>query len=194
MCLTEAARGTDLGLLRPARSRAGDGSYRHHRHQDLHHRRRARHDRPDRAPRAGPAAGRARRHRGHLALHRAEAAGGPRAATGRAKRRRVRLDRAQDGHPRRRPPACCTSTARVGELVGEPHAGMAQMFTMMNRGPARGRHAGRGHRRDRLPVGARLCPPSAGRAARAGAPAAATGPTRSSSTPTCAARCCDARR
>ena len=41
MCLTEAHCGTDLGLLRTKAVPNEDGSYRAHREQDLHLRRRA---------------------------------------------------------------------------------------------------------------------------------------------------------
>jgi hypothetical protein len=59
MCLTEPQCGTDLGLVRTKAEPQGDGSYKHHRQQDLHLRRRARHDREHRPPRARPPAGRA---------------------------------------------------------------------------------------------------------------------------------------
>ncbi len=72
MCLTEPHCGTDLGLLKAKAEPAGDGSYRDQRHEDLHHRRRARPHREHRAPGARAPAGCAGRRQGHLAVHRAE--------------------------------------------------------------------------------------------------------------------------
>jgi hypothetical protein len=72
MCLTEHC-GTDLGLLRPRPSRRPMAAT-DHRHQDLHHRRRARHDRQHRAPGAGPLRRTAGR-QGHLAVRRAQVQG-----------------------------------------------------------------------------------------------------------------------
>jgi alkylation response protein AidB-like acyl-CoA dehydrogenase len=44
MCLTESHAGSDLGIIRTKAEPHADGSY-HHRHQDLHFRRRTRHGR-----------------------------------------------------------------------------------------------------------------------------------------------------
>ena len=61
MNLTEPHCGTDLGLIKTKAVPAGDGSYRDHRPEDLHLRRRARPDREHRASGACPHRGRARR-------------------------------------------------------------------------------------------------------------------------------------
>ena len=90
MCLTEAHCGTDLGLLRTQ----GDTERRRqlfdHRHQDLHHRRRARFHRQHRAPGARAPARCAGGQQGHLAVHRAEAARRPRRHRRRAQRGALR--------------------------------------------------------------------------------------------------------
>ena len=54
----------------------------------------------------------------------------------------------------------------TGWLVGEPHKGMAAMFTMMNTARLARRHAGPRHRRGRLPERRRLCARTGCRAAR----------------------------
>ena len=102
MCLTEAHCGTDLGTAAHARRAQRRRQLRDHRHQDLHLRRRARPGREHRAPGARAPAGRAGRHQGHLAVHRAQVPARRRRQRRRAQRRQVRLDRAQDGHPRQR--------------------------------------------------------------------------------------------
>ena len=70
----------------------------HHRHEDLHLLRRPRHGRQHRPPGARPGARCASRHQGHLVLHRAEVPPERGRLHRRAQRRRVRVDRAQDGH------------------------------------------------------------------------------------------------
>ncbi len=72
MCLTEPHCGTDLGLLRTKAEPQPDGSYQHHRQQDLHLGRRARHGRQHHPPGAGPPAGRAQGQQGHQPVRRAE--------------------------------------------------------------------------------------------------------------------------
>ncbi len=62
MCLTEPHCGSDLGLLKTKAEPNADGTYRDHRHEDLHHRRRARSDRKHRASRARAPARCAGRH------------------------------------------------------------------------------------------------------------------------------------
>ena len=170
MCLTEPQAGTDLGLLTTRAEPAGDGTYRvsgtkifitagdHDLTDQIVHLVLAR--LPD-AP-AG--------HRRDLALDRAQAACRHRRQRGRAKRRHLRLDRAQDGDPRHRRPACCTSTTprRAGGRAAHRHG--ADVHDDEPR-PAGSRRTGRRHRRDRLPVSARLCPRTA---SRAGAPAGAS--------------------
>ena len=191
MCLTEAAR---RHRPRPAPHPRRAGRRRQlpdHRHEDLHHRRRARPDRdivhlvlarlPD-AP-AGT--------RGHLALRRAQAARRARRRAGRAKRRRRAARSSTRWASAPRPPAARTSTGAVGELVGEPHRGMRAMFTMMNAARLGVGIQGLGVGEAAYQCGARLRPRAAARAARSAARRARISrPTRSSSTPTCAARCC----
>ena len=72
----------------------------HHRPEDLHLRRRARSDRKHRSHGAGANRRRSGRGQGHLALPRAEIRAERRWRRRRAQRRRLRLDRAQDGHSR----------------------------------------------------------------------------------------------
>ena len=132
MCLTEPHCGTDLGLLRTKAVPAGDGSYRDHRHQDLHLGRRARPDREHRPPGPGPPARRPAGHQGHQPVPRAEVPARGRRHARCPQRRRLRRHRAQDGdqglghlrHELRR--------ARSAGWSGQPHKGMRAMFTMMN--------------------------------------------------------------
>ena len=129
MNLTEPQAGSDVGALttRAVPSDDGDGSWRDHRHEDLHHLRRAGPDRQRRAPRARPGAGRAAGHEGHLVLHRAEGArdGERNAVTC------IGIEHKMGIHAS---PTCTMEyDGAVGWLVGgEPNRGMAQMFTMMN--------------------------------------------------------------
>ena len=132
MCLTEPHCGTDLGLLRTKAVPADDGSYTHHRHQDLHLRRRARPDREHRAPRAGAAARRAAGHAGHHAVHRAEV---PAQGRWHARRRATACAAARIEHKMGiKASATCVMNFddAIGWLVGRPHKGMRAMFTMMN--------------------------------------------------------------
>ena len=90
---------------RPAQDQGGAERRRllcHLRHQDLHLRRRARHGGEHRPSGARPHRGRAPRHQGHLALRGAEVPRQRRRLARRPQRRRLRLPRAQDGHPRQR--------------------------------------------------------------------------------------------
>ncbi len=165
MCLTEPHCGTDLGLLRTRAEPQGDGTLRDHRHQDLHHRRRARLHRQHRAPGAGAPARRACRQQGHLAVHRAQGAGGRGRLAGRAQRGALRQPRAQDGHPR-----FGHLRAELRRRRGLPRRPAAQgpdghVHHDEHRAP-RGRAAGPG------PVGPRL-PERAGLRARAAADARA---------------------
>ncbi len=100
MNLTEPQCGTDLGLLRTKAVKQADGSYKIIGHQDLHLGRRARSRRQHHPSRAGAHRRRARRHQGRLAVRGAEGAGQCRRFARRTQRRVLRLDRAQDGHPR----------------------------------------------------------------------------------------------
>ena len=97
MCLTESHCGTDLGLLRTRAEPTGDGRYRVDRHQDLHHRRRAGSEREHRPLRPRPAVGCAPGREGHQHVPRAQVPGRGGRLAGRAKRRQLRLHRAQDG-------------------------------------------------------------------------------------------------
>ena len=94
MCLTEPQAGSDLAQVRTKAVPDGE-RYRITGTEDLHHVRRARHGREHHPPRARAAAGRARRHEGHFALHRAEVRRERRRFAGRAQRRGLRRHRAQ---------------------------------------------------------------------------------------------------
>ena len=98
MCLTEAHCGTDLGPLKTRRRAARRRQLSHHRHQDLHLRRRARFHRQHRASRAGAAAGCAEGIKGISAVHRAEVPRQRDGSAGRTQSACVRFHRAQDGH------------------------------------------------------------------------------------------------
>ena len=100
MNLTEPHCGTDLGLLRTKAEPQDDGSYLHHRPEDLHLGGRSRHGRERHPPGSGKGAGRRRRHEGHQPLHRAEVPGERGRLARRTQRRHRRRARAQDGHPR----------------------------------------------------------------------------------------------
>ena len=100
MNLTEPQCGTDLGLLRTKAVKQADGSYKitgtkifisagEHDHRRQHH-----------PSGAGAHRRRAGRHQGRVAVRGAEGSGQCRRLAGRAQRRVLRLDRAQDGHPR----------------------------------------------------------------------------------------------
>ncbi len=100
MNLTEPQCGTDLGLIRTrAEPQAGRLLF-DHRHQDLHLVGRARPDREHHPSRPGQDAGRAGKLEGHLAVRGAQVPGQRRRIARRAQCGVVRLDRAQDGHPR----------------------------------------------------------------------------------------------
>ena len=86
MNLTEPQCGTDLGLLRTKAAKQADGSYKITGTKIFIS--------------AGEHRGRAGRHQGRVAVRGAEGAGQCRRIAGRAQRRHLRLDRAQDGHPR----------------------------------------------------------------------------------------------
>ena len=100
MCLTEAHSGSDLGILRTRAEPLGDGSYaitgtkifisagEHDLTDNIVHLVLAR------LPDAPPG------HQGHQPVRGAEDAAERRRQPGRGQRRQVRVDRAQDGHPR----------------------------------------------------------------------------------------------
>jgi hypothetical protein len=100
MNLTEPHCGTDLGLLRTKAVKQADGSYKITGTKIFISGRRARSRREHHPSGAGAHRGRAGRHQGHLAVRRAEVPGQCRRLARRAQRRHLRLDRAQDGHPR----------------------------------------------------------------------------------------------
>ena len=193
MCLTEPQCGTDLGLIRTRAVPDGGRQLPHHRHQDLHQRRRARPDREHRPSGAGEAArcpGRARaasacsscpsscpsRHRTAGAAARATASAAPASSTRWA------------SAPR--PPAPCSSTRLTGWLVGAPHKGMAAMFTMMNAARLAVGMQGLAVAEAAYQDAARLCPGAAAGPLACRRPMRPISrPTRSSSTPTCAGTC-----
>ena len=75
MNLTEPEAGSDVGALRTRAVPADDGTLAHHRPEDLHHLRRARHGRQHHPPGPGPGSRRAPGHQGHLVLHRSQVPG-----------------------------------------------------------------------------------------------------------------------
>ena len=189
MNLTEPHCGTDLGLIKTRATRQPDGSYLHHRTEDLHLGRRARPRRQHHPSRAGAHRRRAGRDQGHLAVRRAEASGRRRRLARRAQRRRLRLDRAQDGHPRQFD--LRAQLRRRQGLAGRRREPRPQRDVRDDeRGAARRRRAGPEPVRGRLSERRRL---------RQGAPAGpladrrrrrpTSRPTRSSSIPTCGACC-----
>ena len=101
MCLTEPQCGTDLGLMRTKAEPAARRQLSHHRHQDLHLRRRARSDREHRPSGAGAPARRAGGHARHHPVPRAQDAW----PTGQAQRRSPAARSNKRWASRRRPPA-----------------------------------------------------------------------------------------
>ena len=94
MCLTEPQAGSDLAAVR-TQGRARRRPLPDQRAEDLHHVRRARHGAEHHSPRSRAAARRARRHQGHLDVHRAESARQRRRHARRTQRRLLRGHRAQ---------------------------------------------------------------------------------------------------
>ena len=128
----------------PRRTR-GRHALRHHRHEDLHHQRRARSGGEHRPPGAGEAAGRARRQPWHLALPGAEVP-----ARRRAQRLRQRRHRTQDGHSRQRHLRHqLRRRRRLSGRRGEPRLGRHVHDDEPR--PAFGWHPGPGACRTRLP-------------------------------------------
>ena len=129
---------------------AGRRQLQDHRHQDLHLRRRARPGGEHRPSRAGAHRRRAGGHQGHLAVHRAEAAAQRRRLARRAQRRRLRLARREDGHPRQRHLRDeLRRRDRLADRRGEPRP--ARHVHDDERGAAGGRRAGARDLRGRLP-------------------------------------------
>jgi alkylation response protein AidB-like acyl-CoA dehydrogenase len=134
MCLTEPQCGTDLGPDAHQGRAAGRRHLQDHRHQDLHLGRRARHGvREHPAPGARAPAGRAGRHQGHLAVHRAQVHSESR-RQGSGARNPASSARGLEHKMGIHANATCQMnwTARVGTLVGEPNKGLNAMFVMMN--------------------------------------------------------------
>ena len=159
MQLTEPQAGSDVGALRTKRRARRRRQLSHHRAEDLHHLRRARSHRQHHPFRAGAAARRAAGHARHLAVPGAEIPAQRRRLARRAQRRARAFDRAQARHPRladlhhglRRP----RRRHRLPRRRGEPRHGLHVHHDEPR--AARGRPAGRRHRRARDPAGARLC-------------------------------------
>ena len=156
MNLTEPQCGTDLGLLAHQGGAAIRRQLQDHRHQDLHLRRRARHDGQHHPSRAGADRRRARRHQGRVAVRGAEGDGQCRRLAGRAQRRHLRLDRAQDGHSRQfHLRDELRQRHRLADRRREQgHAGHVRDD---ERGPARRLRAGSRAIRGRLSERGRLC-------------------------------------
>ena len=164
---------------------AGRRQLPHHRAEDLHLGRRARHGRQHRPPGAGQDPGRARRDQGRLALHRAEVPGERGRQPRRPQRRLVRQARGEDGHPRQLH-LRDELRRRRGLPAGRGAQGHAGDVHDDERGPAGRRPAGAGPGRGRLPERARLRQATGCRAATSpGRRTPTAPPTRSSSTPTC---------
>jgi len=100
MNLTSRIAARTSALLRTKAAKQGDGSYKDHRHQDLHLGRRARSCSQHHPSRASADRRRPRRHARHLAVRLSENFAEARWIAGRAQRRGVRLARREDGHPR----------------------------------------------------------------------------------------------
>ena len=164
MNLTEPQCGTDLGLVRTRAVPQAGRQLQDHRHQDFHFRRRARSRREHRASGAGADRGRAARHQGNFAVHRAQIPADRRRRARRAQRRVLRLDRREDGHPRqfhlrhelRR-------RHRLADRRAEPRP--ERDVRDDERSAARRRRAGAGALRSRLPERRRLRQRAACRAA-----------------------------
>ncbi len=165
MNLTEPQCGTDLGLLRTKAVKQADGSYKitgtkifiSAGEHDL--------DRQHHPSGAGAHRGRACRHQGRVAVRGAEGSGQCRRLAGRTQRRVLRLDRAQDGHPRQfHLRDELRQRHRLADRRGEQgHAGHVRDD---ERGPARRRRAGPRAVRSRLSERRQPMPASACRAAR----------------------------
>ena len=188
MNLTEPQCGTDLGLIRTKAVPQADGSYAHHRPEDLHLRRRARPRREHRPSRAGAHRGRAGGHQGPVALRRAEVPARRRPASP-ARATRVSCGSLEEKMGIHGNATCVMNyDGATGWLVGERGQGPPRHVHDDERGAPR-RRASRGSRSPRSP--ARTPPPmpaTAARAARSPAPRSRTQPpTRSSSIPTSAA-------
>ena len=193
MNLTEPQAGSDVGRAAHQGGAAGRRHLPHHRHEDLHHLRRARHDREHRPPRAGPHARRAARHQGHLAASSCPKFLRERRRHASASATTSRACRIEHKMGIKASPTCVLSYGEAGEgavgyLIGEENAGHALHVHDDEQRPP----VGRASRASPSPSGptrmaARLRPgaPAGPGRRRAGGRAVA----RSSSTPTCAACC-----
>jgi len=132
MNLTEPQCGTDLGLLRTKAVKQADGSYKitgtkifisageHDLAENIIHLVLARIE--------GAPAG----IKGRIAIRGAENPGQCRRLAGRAQRRELRVDRAQDGHITANSTCVMNYDSATGWLIGEENKGMQGMFVMMN--------------------------------------------------------------
>ena len=160
MNLTEPQAGSDLNAVQNARRARRRRDLPPVRPEDLHHLWRARHGREHRPSRPRPPARRAGRHARPVAVPRPEIPGQPGREPRRAQRPALRQHRAQARHPRladlrhdlRRERGRQGLAHRRGEPRPRRHVRDDE------RGAARGRHAGRRHRRARLPAGPRIRP------------------------------------
>ena len=168
---------------------AGRRQLQDHGHQDLHLGRRARSGRQHHPSGAGAHRGRTSRHQGRVAVRGAEDPGQCRRLARRAQRRFLRLDRAQDGHPRQfHLRDELRQRHRLADRRREQgHAGHVRDD---ERGPPRRRRAGARAIRSRLSERGGLCPRApAGPLADGRQGGRTSRPIRSSCIPTCAARC-----
>ena len=129
---------------------AGRRQLQDHRHEDLHLVRRTRHGGEHHPSRARAHRRRARRHQGIVAVRRAEILRRGGRLARQAQRRDVRLDRAQDGHPRQFDlRAQLRRGERLADRRGEPRH--QRDVHDDERGAPRRRRAGAGDLRSRLP-------------------------------------------
>ena len=151
MNLTEPHCGTDLGLLRTKAVPQADGSYRITGTEDLHLGRRARPGREHRPSGAGPHRGRAGRHRRASRCSSCRSScSTPDGSLGARNGVVLRLDRAEDGHPRQR--HLRDELRRRDRLAGRRGEPRPQRHVHDDeRGAARRRHAGARAVRGRLP-------------------------------------------
>ena len=149
--MTEPQAGSDLAQVR-IESRSAGRSLPAHRKQDFHHLRRARLHREHHSSGIGAYAQCARRHQGHLALHRSEGRRETGRLARRAQRYSVRLDRAQARHPRFAD--VFDQLRRKGRRRRVSHRkkneGLKYMFIMMNCSPLLGRNSGLRASRSRI--------------------------------------------
>ena len=131
MNLTEPHCGTDLGLMRTKAEPQEDGSYKPHRAEDLHLRRRPRHGGERHSPRSGQDPRRAGGHQGRVAVHRAQILVNEDGSLG--ARNAVSVGKLEDKMGIHGNATCVMNyDGATGWLLGQEHKGMRAMFTMMN--------------------------------------------------------------